>query len=259
MTLEVLPPTQQVVGFPVTALPFQAQIELILQWANHRFSKVICVANVHMLMEAHSNPEFGAILANADIVTPDGMPIVWLMKLMGDRHQDRVAGMDILIALCQQMSSQQTSLFFIGSEPSILSKMRQRLHREFPNLHIAGMEPLPFRPMTPEEDEAIVHKINASGAGVILISLGCPKQEIWMSQHQGKIKAVMIGLGGAFPVYAGVHKWAPLWVRNTGFEWLYRLIQEPGRLWKRYFATIPPFIFLAVKQVLSSQLKSQRS
>ena len=259
MTLEVLPPTRHVVGFPVTALPFQAQIELILQWANQRFSKVICVANVHMLMEAHSNPAFGSILANADMVTPDGMPIVWLMKMMGDRHQDRVAGMDILMALCQQMSFQQTSVFFVGSEPSTLNKIRQRLHHEFPNLQIAGMEPLPFRPLTPEEDEAIVQTLNDSGAGVILVSLGCPKQEIWMSQHQGKVKAVMIGLGGAFPVYAGVHKWAPLWIRKTGFEWLYRLVQEPQRLWKRYFATIPPFIYLAAKQVLASQAGPRQS
>jgi len=259
MTLEVLPPTRHVVGFPVTALPFQAQIELILQWANQRFSKVICVANVHMLMEAHSNPAFGSILANADMVTPDGMPIVWLMKIMGDRDQDRVAGMDILMALCHQMSFQQTSIFFVGSEPSILNKIRQRLHQEFPKLKIAGMEPLPFRPLTLEEDEAIVQKINASGAGVILVSLGCPKQEIWMSQHQGKVRAVMIGLGGAFPVYAGVHKWAPLWIRQTGFEWLYRLIQEPQRLWRRYFVTIPPFIYLAVKQVLVSQVRSRQS
>jgi len=101
--------------------------------------------------------------------------------------------------------------------------------------------------------------INDSGAGVILVSLGCPKQEIWMSQHQGKVKAVMIGLGGAFPVYAGVHKWAPLWIRKTGFEWLYRLVQEPQRLWKRYFATIPPFIYLAAKQVLASQAGPRQS
>jgi len=242
----------------VTALPFQGQIELILHWADQRFSKVVCVANVHMLMEAHSNPAFGSILTNADLVTPDGMPIVWLMKIMGDRHQDRVAGMDILIALCQQMPTHQVSVFFLGSREEILNQMQERLQREFPTLQIAGMEPLPFRPSTLEEDEAIGQKINQSGAGILLVSLGCPKQEIWISQHQGKIKAVMIGLGGVFPVYAGIYKWAPLWVRKTGLEWVYRLLQEPQRLWRRYFDTIPPFVYLAVKQVLASQVKSRQ-
>lgn len=250
MNLEVLPPTRNVVGFPVTALPFHAQIELILNWADQRLSKIVCVANVHMLMEAHSNPVFGSILANADIVTPDGMPLVWLMKMMGDRAQNRVAGMDILIALCEQMPSRQISVFFLGSEPRILNRIREKLGRDFPNVQIVGMEPLPFRPMTLEEDAEVVQKINASGAGIVFVSLGCPKQEVWMNQHQGKVNAVMIGLGGAFPVYAGVHKWAPSWVRQTGFEWLYRLVQEPRRLWRRYLKTIPPFLYLASKQLL---------
>jgi len=259
MALEVLAPTRSVIGFPITALPFQAQIQLMLEWASHRLSKVVCVANVHMLMEAHSNPTFASVLANSDMVTPDGMPIVWLMKMMGDREQDRVAGMDILLALCQQSPSRKVSVFFLGSEREILSRMRQKLRRDFPNLQIAGMEPLPFRPLTPQEDEAIVRRINASGAGVVFVSLGCPKQEVWMSQHQSKIKAVMIGLGGAFPVYAGIHKWAPLWIRNMGFEWLYRLIQEPRRLWKRYCRTIPPFVYLAFRQVLINLVQVQRS
>jgi N-acetylglucosaminyldiphosphoundecaprenol N-acetyl-beta-D-mannosaminyltransferase len=113
------------------------------------------------------------------------------------------------------------------------------------------MEPLPFRRLNPQEDAAIVEKINHSGAGIVFVSLGCPKQESWMSEHQGKINTVMIGLGGVFPIYAGLHKWAPLWVRRLGLEWLYRLLQEPRRLWKRYYQTIPPFIYLALKQLLT--------
>jgi N-acetylglucosaminyldiphosphoundecaprenol N-acetyl-beta-D-mannosaminyltransferase len=137
--------------------------------------------------------------------------------------------------------------------------MRQKLEREFPNTSIAGMEPLPFCPLTPEEDEAVIKKINESGAGIIMLSLGCPKQELWMAQHKDKIQAVMIGLGGAFPVYAGIHRWAPWWIRKSGLEWFYRLIQEPRRLWKRYGTTIPPFICLALKQLLASYLKSNVS
>lgn len=246
--------TQEVIGFSITALAFEAQIELMLKWASKRLSKIVCVANVHMLMEGRTNPAMDFVLNNADLVTPDGMPLVWAMQLLRGSRQDRVAGMDILLSLCQQSAAYNTSIFFLGSEPKILQGMRERLHQEFPDLCIAGMEPLPFRPLTREDNDAIVHQINSSGAGIVLVSLGCPKQELWMAQHKDKIHAVMIGLGGAFPVYAGVHRWAPLWVRQSGLEWLFRLLQEPRRLWKRYGRTIPPFIYLASQQVLTSWL-----
>lgn len=252
--MAVSPPSHSVIGSPITALSFDAQIELMLDWASDRLSKVVCVANVHMLMEAKAHSEFASVLSNADLVTPDGMPLVWIMNLTSARCQDRVAGMDILMALCQQASTKEVSVFFLGSEPAILDRIRSRLQQEFPDLQIAGMEPLPFRPLTPEEDEIMIQKINQSGAGIVLVSLGCPKQEFWMNQHKGKVQAVMIGLGGVFPVYAGIHKWAPLWIRRLGLEWLYRLIQEPRRLWRRYFATIPPFIYLATKQILATRL-----
>lgn len=253
--LKFVKTTIDIIGSPVTTALFNKQIETILKWASTRMSKIVCVANVHMLIEAHWHPEFRAILKNADLVTPDGMPLVWMMRLMGEANQNRVAGMDILLALCQLAPMRNVSIFFLGSETTILEKMRQKLERDFPNLEIAGMEPLPFRPLTRAEDEAIAQKIHDSGAGIVLVSLGCPKQEYWMNQHKDKIQAVMIGLGGVFPVYAGIHKHAPLWIRNLGLEWFYRLMQEPRRLWKRYRTTIPPFIWLASKQLASSKLK----
>lgn len=244
-----------VIGSPVTAAPFDIQIETMLEWASTHASKVVCVANVHMLTEAHCHPEFGSVLKNADMVTPDGMPLVWMLKLMGARSQNRVAGMDILLSLCQKAPQRQISIFFLGSEAAIQEKMRNRLEYEFPQLQIAGMEPLPFRPLTRAEDEALIQKIHDSKAGIVLVSLGCPKQEYWMNQHKDKIQAVMIGVGGVFPVYAGIHKRAPRWVRNLGLEWFYRLMQEPRRLWKRYKSTIPPFIWLAFMQLLRTKLK----
>ncbi|MCX7595549.1 MAG: WecB/TagA/CpsF family glycosyltransferase [Fischerella sp.] len=245
-------PTQKVLEFPITALRFKEQIQTILRWAIAHESKTVCVANVHMLMEAYWNPEFACVLRSADLVTPDGMPLVWMMRLLGARYQDRVAGMDILSALCELAQTLDISVFFVGSQTEILSRMRTRLEQEFPRLKIAAMEPLPFRPLTATEDEALSQKINSSGAGIVFVSLGCPKQEKWMAQHHGKIQAVMIGLGGVFPVYAGIHKRAPRLVRDLGFEWLYRWFQEPRRLWNRYTKTIPPFIWLAFKQLLTS-------
>lgn len=245
------PPIRRVIGCPVTALPFDAQISLMLTWAKQHLSKTVCVANVHMLVEAYRNPGFAAVLHNSDLVTPDGMPLVWMLRCLGVQNQDRIAGMDILLSLCAQAPTQGVRLFFLGSQDVILDRMKQRLVREFPNLNIAGIEPLPFRPLTPEEDEILIQRINESGAGIVLVALGCPKQETWIAQHRDRIHAVMIGLGGAFPVYAGVHKRAPRMMRSAGLEWLYRLIQEPRRLWSRYFDTIPIFVWLAIKQLLS--------
>lgn len=245
-------PTQSVIGFPVTALPFDAQIATMINWAKSRLSKVVCVANVHMLIEAHQNSSFASVLTNADLVTPDGMPLVWMLRLMGATQQNRVAGLDVLAALCQRSEVEQVSIFFLGSQVAILERIKARLKQDYADLKIAGMESLPFRSLTQAEDEAVVQMLNDSGAGLVFVSLGCPKQEAWMAAHKNKVRAVMVGLGGAFPVYAGIHKRAPQIVRSLGFEWLYRLLQEPQRLWSRYSSTIPVFIWLAFKQLFMS-------
>jgi N-acetylglucosaminyldiphosphoundecaprenol N-acetyl-beta-D-mannosaminyltransferase len=252
-------PTIEIIRSPVTALRFDAQIAAITAWAKSRVSNYVCVANTHMLIEAYRSETFRQVLQTADLVTPDGMPLVWMMKLLGAHHQNRVAGMDIFLALCQQASQQGISLFLVGSQAKILERIRTRLQREFPDLKIAGMEPLPFRPLKLEEDTALIQHINASGAGLIFVSLGCPKQESWMADHKGKLQAVMLGLGGVFPIYAGIQKRAPLWVREAGLEWLYRLIQEPQRLWKRYGTTIPLFIGLALTQLLKKYLPKRNT
>ncbi|WP_299411081.1 WecB/TagA/CpsF family glycosyltransferase [Acaryochloris sp. IP29b_bin.148] len=243
------PPRLDIIGSQVTAAPFDVLMEVILAWAKRRQSKCICVANTHMLVEAYQRPSFKKVMQKADMVTPDGMPLVWMLKLMGAKKQNRVAGLDLMRALCQRAAEQNISVYFLGSMAPILQRMRKRLLTEFPNLLIADMEPLPFRPLTSAEDRHLIQRINNSGAGVVMIALGCPKQESWMANHKEKINAVMIGLGGAFPVYAGIHRRAPSWVRAMGLEWFYRLIQEPRRLWKRYVSSIPLFVYLALKQI----------
>lgn len=243
------PPRLDIIGSKVTAAPFNTLVEVITQWAKRRDSRSVCVANTHMLVEAHQRPSFGAVIRQADMVTPDGMPLVWILRLMGTKKQDRVAGLDLLRALCQRAAQEEISVYFLGSMDLILQRMKHRLQDEFPQLIIANMEPLPFRPLTSEEDESLIRRINESGAGLVMVALGCPKQECWMAEHKGKIEAVMIGLGGAFPVYAGIHRRAGRWLRSMGLEWLYRLIQEPRRLWKRYATSIPLFVYLAIKQL----------
>jgi N-acetylglucosaminyldiphosphoundecaprenol N-acetyl-beta-D-mannosaminyltransferase len=242
-------PVRKVIGSSVTALPFDAQMKVIVGWAEQRLSKMVCVANAHMLVEAHWNPAFSEVLENADIVTSDGMPIVWMMKLLGVRSQERVAGMDILMELCRLSTQQNLKVYFLGCQQSVLDQMKARLEIDFPKLAIAGMEPLPFRPMTTEEEDDVLARIQASGTNLVFVSLGCPKQEKWMAQHRSRVNAVMIGLGGAFPVYGGIKKWAPRWVREAGLEWAYRLMQEPRRLAKRYGETNQAFLWLCLKQL----------
>jgi N-acetylglucosaminyldiphosphoundecaprenol N-acetyl-beta-D-mannosaminyltransferase len=252
---DTLLPVMDVAGIPVTALPLQTQIHTILQWAVNRSSRFVCVANTHMLVEAYKEACFEQVLNSADLITPDGMPLVWMMKLLGVSAQDRVAGMDILLGLCQQAPAQNIPVFFLGSQSKILNQMRQRLSIDFPQLTIAGMEPLPFGNKALEEDAALIRRINNSGARIVFVCLGCPKQEYWMAKHRYKIHAVMIGLGGVFPIYAGIHRHAPKIFRVAGLEWLYRLVQEPRRLWKRYATTIPIFIWLALKQLLGELMQ----
>lgn len=239
-----------VVSSPISALPFDRQIDVMVDWAKQKVSKFVCVANVHMLMEAHWNKDFQAVLEKADLVTPDGMPLVWLLRVFGFKDQDRVAGLDILLALCKRAELEGQSVLFVGSTEETLSRIRCRLLSDFPNLKLAGMIAPPFRDLTFDEDKHLVHNINRSGATIVFVAFGCPKQESWMAQHRDRIDAVMVGLGAAFPLYAGNHQRAPLWVREHGLEWIYRLIQEPGRLWKRYITTIPPFLWLASKQII---------
>ncbi len=254
VSLKKKPPTQTVIGFPISILSFDDQVSTIVQWACARLSKVVCVANVHMLMEGYWHSEFAEVLTGADLLTPDGMPLAWMTSLMNRQRQERVAGMELMQGLCERSQSEKVSIFFLGSTPEMLSKIQQKLGQDYPDLQIAGMVSPPFRALSAKEDKAIVDEINASGAGLVFVSLGCPKQEHWMHQHRGQVQATMVGLGGAFSVYAGEKQWAPAWVRKYGMEWCYRLMQEPGRLWKRYASTIPPFLWLAFKQIVKVRL-----
>ena len=249
-------PVQSVVGFPISTLSFDGQVDAMMTWAVNRQSKAVCVSNVHMLMEGYWCTDFAKVLGEADMLTPDGMPLVWVMGLMSGRSYDRVAGLELMLALCERAQKSRVGVFLLGSTDEMLAEIQRRLRRDFSDLRVVGVVSPPFRQMSSEEKSAIARQINRSGAGLVFVSLGCPKQERWMNAHQGKVNAVMVGLGGAFGVYAGEQRWAPAWVRNCGLEWLYRLKQEPKRLWKRYASTIPPFLWLAFKQVVKARLGS---
>ena len=246
-------PTKYLLNTPITCLTFEEQIILMLRWARAKESKTICLANVHMLMEAYWDRSFAEVLEEADMVTPDGMPLVWMLQKLGIYNQNRVAGLDVFVNLCEQAQQCQIRVYCVGSQPEVLGKMKHRLEEEYPVLQIAGMETLPqitIEEIVKDVDDFLIDRINQSGAGIVFVCLGCPKQEIWMRQHQGKINAVMVGVGAVFSMYAGLNPRAPYLLQKAGLEWLYRLLQEPQRLWYRYGKTIPPFLYLAIKQLL---------
>lgn len=239
-----------VIGTPIDALDWPQALATLRRWAAARESRVVCICNVHSVVTARQERDFGEILAQADLATPDGAPVAWLMRLLGQRGQQRINGPDLMWRYCEQAARLGDSIYLYGSTPETLELLQRSLASAFPGLRIAGAHAPPFRTLTPEEDEAVVRDIAASGAGTVWVSLGCPKQERWMAAHRGRVPAVMVGVGAAFDYHAGTIQRAPLWMQRRGLEWLHRLSSEPRRLWRRYLGTNSRFIVAALGQVL---------
>jgi len=246
----------KVIGAPIDVLSWDGLLSKLEIWAERHESRYVCICNVHSVVTANQKESFGRVINEADIATPDGAPVAWMLRHMGHQDQQRINGPDLMWRYCEQAQHRDESIFFYGSTEATLSALRLKLLTAFPILKIAGAISPPFRTLTAEEDAAIVKQINASGAGVVWVSLGCPKQELWMAAHRGQINAVMIGVGAAFDYHAGTIKRAPKWMQDSGLEWLHRLLSEPRRLWKRYLVTNTLFIIGAIKQLVRFKLKS---
>ena len=212
--------------------PYPEFVRAITEKAARGESDYTCVANVHMLVEAYKSASFAQTVNNAAIVTPDGKPLTWALKLMHGLRQDRVAGMDLLPALLSNAAEKNIPVFFYGGSNDMLDKTALYMRKNFPALMVAGLYSPPFRPLTPTEENKVVERINSSGAKLLFVALGCPKQERWMESMKGRVNAFMVGIGGALPVLVGDQKRAPRWMQNGGLEWLYRLGQEPRRLFQ---------------------------
>ncbi|MBL6448100.1 WecB/TagA/CpsF family glycosyltransferase [Fulvivirga sp. 29W222] len=222
-------------------------------------SSYVCFANVHMLMEAYKNTEFNTIVNNADLVAADGRPLSIFLRVFKGIRQERICGMDILPTLLCEAERQGKSVFFYGSTLEVLNSMKERALLEFPRLRIVGYYSPPFRPLKPKEKQEITRWINSLNPDLLFVSLGCPKQEKWMAEFQGKINSCMLGLGQAFSVYAGKEKRLPYWMRNLSLEWAYRLYLEPRRLWKRYLYSNTYFLLLVLKHALNQLISPVRN
>lgn len=245
--------TRDVLGVPIDAIAWSTATDRILTWAGLRESRFVCICNVHVVVTASRDCRYLETISAADMATPDGMPVAWALRRMGYSLQQRINGPDLMWKLCEGAATGGLPVFFYGSSDETLCGLRVRLLAAFPGLRIAGMESPPFRPLSEAEDAADVVAINASGAGIVFVSLGCPKQEKWMAAHRGRINAVMIGVGAAFDYHAGTLKRAPEWMQNCGLEWLFRFVQEPRRLWRRYLVTNTLFVAGIARQLLSSK------
>lgn len=242
--------TYSILGMKVNATSFKEVVNKVIEWSKNAQSKYICVATVHMIMESYDSKEFQKIVNSADFVTPDGMPLVWVLRILGSKNQERVYGPKLTPLLCEEAAKAGIPVGFYGSSPECLKDLTINLQKRFPDLKINYSFPPPFRSLTNEENEKIIKDINNSGVKILFIGLGCPKQEKWMAEHKGKINAVMVGVGAAFDFISGNKKQAPEWMQNIGMEWFFRLITEPKRLFWRYFYNNPRFIFLTILQLL---------
>jgi N-acetylglucosaminyldiphosphoundecaprenol N-acetyl-beta-D-mannosaminyltransferase len=242
--------TETVLGVPVDAISFVGAQDSVLAWGHARQSRYVVLANVHVVVTASIEPDFGAVLAAADMATPDGAPVAWMLRRLGYSGQGRVSGPDLTWALLGRCEAENLPVYFFGSSRETLSLLAEKIITAFPELTVAGFEAPPFRPISAEEDAESVERINTSGAGLVFVGLGCPKQENWMLAHRGRVNAVMLGVGAAFDFHAGTVSRAPTWMRDSGLEWLHRLVSEPRRLWRRYLVTNTLFIVGALRQLI---------
>ena len=223
---------------------------LICEWAREGLSKYVCVAPVSSVMEAHDSADFLRIMNEAALVTPDGMPLVWSLRLLGCRDATRVYGPDLTLKVIEMAAFQGLPVGLYGGSEATLGRLLKVIGARFPNLHVAWACSPPFREITAEEEKATIEEIVKSGARILFIGLGSPKQERWMAAHRGRVQAVMLGVGAAFDFLAGAKPQAPRWMMGIGLEWLFRLATEPRRLWKRYLKQNPRFIVLFALQLL---------
>ena len=248
---------KQLISININTGTYRNFVNELVEMSDNR-SSYTCIANVHMLVEAYSNASFADIVNNADMITPDGMPLTWGLKLLHGVRQDRVAGMDLLPDLLKEAEQKSIPVYFYGGTEKMLTSIRENIPQRYPSLKIAGMFSPPFRELTPAEVELTAQFINNSGAKIVFVILGCPKQELWMGMMKNRINASMIGVGGALPVLLGIQKRAPVWMQRSSLEWLYRLCQEPRRLFKRYAVTNSIFLFLLCKEFIRIKIFRQK-
>lgn len=239
-----------VLGVSINAISISDLLESTHEWIENKTYTYICVVPAHSIMDAYYDTDFRDILNSSGLTTPDGMSVVWILKLRGFKEVSRVYGPDIMLALCQRGVEKKYRHYFYGGEPGVAEVLAAQLTDRYNELQIAGTHSPPFRELTNEEDQEAVEMINSANPDIVWVGLNSPKQERWMTDHLGRIDApVMIGVGAAFDFLSGNKPQAPGWMQRSGLEWLFRFLSEPRRLWPRY-KHYPLFVWLVLLQIL---------
>ncbi len=248
------PSVRFVLGMRVDAASCLDASRRIIDWAGTAQSRSVCAAGVNNVIQARDDPRYQRAMNGADLITPDGMPLVWALWGLGVRRVQHVRGTDLTVATLGAAAEKGIPVGFYGGSIEALEALLATVESRWPRLEIAYAHSPPFRDLSRSEAEGVVEDINASGARILFVGLGCPKQERWMASHRGRVQAVMLGVGAAFDFLAGTKKEAPEFMRRTGTEWLFRLVTEPRRLWRRYLRQNPRFLALLTLQLVGSRL-----
>jgi N-acetylglucosaminyldiphosphoundecaprenol N-acetyl-beta-D-mannosaminyltransferase len=240
----------RLLGMPIARVTMTEAIEQVNGWVEEGTpGRIVTFANVHMVVESRQDPAVHEAVSGADMNCPDGSPLYWMARhLYGDKVT-QVSGPDFMPLFCAQSRDRGFRHFLYGAGPGVAEKAARRLETLYPGITIAGVYTPPYRALSAEEDEAICRRIDESGADLVWVCLGCPKQEKWMYAHRDRLNAkVLLGVGQAIDILGGARERAPRWIRRAGLEWMYRLVREPRRLWKRYLTTNLLFVFWTMRE-----------
>ena len=239
-----------ILGVGVSAVTMARALKIIGDWIATGDHQYVCITGVHGVMESQNDPILRNIHNRAGLVTPDGMPLVWLSRLLGYPTVERVYGPDVMLACCAQSVSIGYRHFFYGGAPGVPERLAGRLQERFPGLVVTGTWSPPFGEPTPAEERATIERINSTNPDIVWVGLSTPKQERWMARNVGQLRAsVLIGVGAAFDFHAGLKRQAPKWMQRSGLEWSFRLASEPRRLWRRYLSNNPRFVWHVLLQL----------
>lgn len=238
------PERVDVLGVEVSAIDMEKALETIATWIGCGEQHYVCVTGIHGVIESQTDEHLREIHNASGLTVPDGMPMVWAGHYAGFEQMGRVAGPDLMPAVCERAARRGWTSYFYGGAEGVPELLAERLQTRYPGLRVVGTYSPPFRKLTPEEECSIVGRINDSGAQLVWIGLSTPKQEYWMASTGCRLEApVLLGVGAAFDIHAGLVSRAPRWMQKSGTEWLYRMAMEPGRLGKRYLINNPKFLF----------------
>jgi N-acetylglucosaminyldiphosphoundecaprenol N-acetyl-beta-D-mannosaminyltransferase len=250
-----LPPRFPVAGVLVSRTDYAEAAATIIRAAQARVPLVAAATSVHGVAKAALERDFRAVLNDFDLITPDGQPVRWALNLLhGAALAERVYGPTLMLRVCERAAASNLGVYFYGGRNEVLDQLVRRLQARVPQLSIAGAYAPPFRPLTTNEQELEATRIRASGAAIVFVGLGCPKQEWWAHNQRARLGLPLVCVGAAFDFHAGTLRQAPAWMQARGLEWLFRVYMEPRRLWRRYAKHIPIFVAFVSTQYVAERL-----